>query len=408
MVEGRAPVARHRHCPPCHTRLRPQVGEVAAGEQVGAPPGRHGAAVVQTEVLGDVEGSHAQGGERSHAAGDGDAHQGIHGPSSSRSAGCRSSVQRQRRRSQVGIDERQQAAQVARVGGLAQEDHQAGAQLLARLADGGALVVGARPGGGVGGERGAAEARRVPVDRPAGERRQLRQHLGVARHHRRKAHHLAEPEHPRVGGEPGELGDAEGRAAGGERARRHARRRHHHHFVGSALGVVEHPPHPLDAQHVGDLVRVGDDGGGAARHDGTRQLRRRHHAALDVHVGVDEAGQDPRAAQVEHLAGAVVAEAGDAVAAIATPASTTSPVKTSSTRPPRSRRSAGSSPRATARRPAACPWGGSIPEGGSGAVDGRRPIARLYRNLDRATIGRRPGSPEGDRSSCTLRPPPCP
>ena len=65
------------------------------------------------------------------------------------------------------------------------------------------------------------------------------------------------------------------RAHGGlEVARRHARRRHHEDVERQALGRLEHPLHALAPEHVGHLVRVGDHGGGAVRHDRARELGR--------------------------------------------------------------------------------------------------------------------------------------
>ena len=43
------------------------------------------------------------------------------------------------------------------------------------------------------------------------------------------------------------------------------------------------------------------DGGRAAGHDGPRELGRRHERALDVNVGVDEAGRDERAGEIDFL-----------------------------------------------------------------------------------------------------------
>ena len=65
------------------------------------------------------------------------------------------------------------------------------------------------------------------------------------------------------------------------------------------------------AEHVRDLVRVGDDGGRPEREDEPRELVHEQLRRLEVHVRVDEAGHDPAAGRVERLAAFVVAEAGD-------------------------------------------------------------------------------------------------
>ena len=51
---------------------------------------------------------------------------------------------------------------------------------------------------------------------------------------------------------------------------------------------------PGDAQDVADLVRVGDHRRRPPRHDQPRQLGRGQQRALQVHVGVDQPGDDGR------------------------------------------------------------------------------------------------------------------
>ena len=61
-------------------------------------------------------------------------------------------------------------------------------------------------------------------------------------------------------------------------------------FSGSPRDASAMKRTPASAGDVGDLVRVGDDRGHAARHDGRGELRRQAQAALDVDVGVDRPG----------------------------------------------------------------------------------------------------------------------
>ena len=100
------------------------------------PAGRDGAAVVQAVVLGGVERPEAEGGrpDRSLRPTAMRIRWSIE-PSSRRSAGWRSSVQRQRWRSVTAEISGEERPQVARVGRLAEEDGEAGAQLRARLVD---------------------------------------------------------------------------------------------------------------------------------------------------------------------------------------------------------------------------------------------------------------------------------
>ena len=68
---------------------------------------------------------------------------------------------------------------------------------------------------------------------------------------------------------------------------------------------------PSRAEHVRDLVRVGDDGGRPERQHEPGELVDEELRRLEVHVGVDEPRDDEAAGGVERLAAVVVAEPGD-------------------------------------------------------------------------------------------------
>ena len=91
--------------------------------------------------------------------------------------------------------------------------------------------------------------------------------------------------------------------------RRNARRRHHEDVQRQPVGGAEQPVDALDAGDVGDLVRVADDRGRPARHDGPRELAGRELGRLEVHVRVDEAGDEELPAPVDPLAAVVGADA---------------------------------------------------------------------------------------------------
>jgi hypothetical protein len=65
--------------------------------------------------------------------------------------------------------------------------------------------------------------------------------------------------------------------------------------------LVEHPPDAVEAEHVGDLVVVDQDGRRAVRQDGLGEPLDGHRRGLDVQVGVDQAGDEVGAAGVEDL-----------------------------------------------------------------------------------------------------------
>ena len=67
----------------------------------------------------------------------------------------------------------------------------------------------------------------------------------------------------------------------------------------SARGSFEEVADAREPQHVRDLMRVADRRGGAVRQDAALELGGRHQAALDVDVGVDEAGRGDPAAGVD-------------------------------------------------------------------------------------------------------------
>ncbi len=69
--------------------------------------------------------------------------------------------------------------------------------------------------------------------------------------------------------------------------------------------------HAVHAQHVCDLVRIGDDGGRTEGEDEPRELVDHQLHRLEVHVRVDEPGDDVLPARVEHIPALVVAETGD-------------------------------------------------------------------------------------------------
>ena len=65
------------------------------------------------------------------------------------------------------------------------------------------------------------------------------------------------------------------------------------------------------AEHVGELVRVADDGGRPARDDDAGELGGQQLGGLDVHVRVDQARDHEAAARVDALAAVVAPDAGD-------------------------------------------------------------------------------------------------
>ena len=183
---------------------------------------------------------------------------------------------------------------------FADQHAQALLQLLHRLRRAGRLVLGADAGGDVGVEVAARQQRGVPVDVAAREGRELGEAAGVAVDDAGVVHELRQPQHARVVGERCEVGGLQPRARRLHRGRGHAARQHHadvHHRAGAG---VEEIADAVEAEHVGDLVRIADRRGDAAGGHAAVELEGRDQAALDVQVGVDEARHQHEAADVDH------------------------------------------------------------------------------------------------------------
>ena len=133
--------------------------------------------------------------------------------------------------------------------------------------------------------------------RPALKRRELLQDAGLVPEQAGEVHHLREPEHRgwlRQGEQVRGVQACAGRleVGGG-----HAARKLHPQVHGKVARTVEEALQAGNAQHVADLMRIADRGGGAARQHAAIELGRRDQRALDVDVGVDEArdGDQPSA-----------------------------------------------------------------------------------------------------------------
>ena len=120
--------------------------------------------------------------------------------------------------------QRQQVAQVAGVGGLADQHPHPAPALLQRLRRGERLVVGRDPGRDVRVQRSPRHARGVPVDV---RRDDPRQHVRIAGDDPREVHHLGHAQRPRMAQDRAHLVRSQRAARRLEVRRRHARRRHH-------------------------------------------------------------------------------------------------------------------------------------------------------------------------------------
>jgi hypothetical protein len=175
-------------------------------------------------------------------------------------------------------------------------------------------VVAADAGGEVGVERPAADARGVAVDDAIREGAELGGDARIPRDDAGKVHHLGQAVHDAVAEKLLEVSGGEGGAGrrhvgGGDTTRGHG-----DHAKGQAAAGVDHEADAGGAGDVGDLVRVGDGGRDAARHDRGGELWREAEGTFDVDVAVDEAGGDEGVVEVDLVTRPVAgADAGDAV-----------------------------------------------------------------------------------------------
>ena len=195
--------------------------------------------------------------------------------------------------------ERQERLEVACHRRLADEEPHPRPQPLASLLRGEALVVGADPGRGIRLQALAEQPGRVAVDVLGALERELAELRRKAGDDAGEVHHLREPEHPVPPHQRLEVARRERPARRLERRGGHARGRHEVDVELEVVAGVEQPVDAVGAEHVRDLVRVGDDRGRAEREDEALELVDEELHRLDVHVRVDEAGHDEAARRVD-------------------------------------------------------------------------------------------------------------
>jgi hypothetical protein len=152
----------------------------------------------------------------------------------------------------------------------------------------------------------------MPIDGPIAHHGQLVEAQRIARDHPREIHHLRQTEHPAITEQRLDVQGGQVGPATFEMRRGHARTDHRVHVDGTILARAEHEANAFGAHHIGDFVRIGDDGGGAVGGDHLGEFRNGEHRRFNMHVPVDETGTDELPAQVERLTPSIRADAGDA------------------------------------------------------------------------------------------------
>ena len=205
--------------------------------------------------------------------------------------------------------QREQGLEVPGGRSFADQQPHPGAQALAAFLRGVRLVVGADAGGGVRLQRPPAHARGVPVD--VNGQRELVELRRRPTDHAREVHHLCEPDHAPTAQQGVEVAGRQCAARRFEVRRRHARRRHEVDVQRQACRCVEEPVDAVSPEHVGDLVRVGDHRRRPEWEHEPRELVDQQLRRFEVHVRVDESGNDVPADCVDDLLAVVRADPGD-------------------------------------------------------------------------------------------------
>ena len=201
----------------------------------------------------------------------------------------------------MAADKRLQRIEIARRRAFPDQDVHAAGDLVARLCQADAFVVAADAGLGIAPRPLAGQAGRMPVHRQAEALRQRDpgHDGGIARQHAGEVHHFGKVKQAILAQEDGDFIQIQAGACGLERRRRHARGRAEEHLERHLAAVLQHVAHARQPQHVGNLVRIGDCGHGAVADGQTGKFGRRQHRAFNMHMRIDEAGD--QVTQAGHL-----------------------------------------------------------------------------------------------------------
>ena len=232
-------------------------------------------------------------------------------PSSAMSSGSRSSVQNAMRPGPSSGHEREQVEQVPRHRGLADQEPHPGAEALAPLFDGQRLVVRPDARGGVCLQLLAENAGCMTVDVSSAVEAELLELCRRACDDAGVVHHLRQPQNASPAHERLEITGHERSPRRFEWRSGHTRRRHEEDVELQSGRGVEQPVHSVHAEDVRDLVRVGDDGGRAERKNQLCEFVDHQLHRLEVHVRVDEAGDDVASRRIQRLVALVATDARD-------------------------------------------------------------------------------------------------
>ena len=211
------------------------------------------------------------------------------------------------------IEQRQKRPQIACGGALTDHNKLTELQLFQRILVGAAFVVGVDAGGDVGIEISTGKLGSVPVDLfvVCLACQYLADDGRIAVDDANIVHHLRQPQHTgvlvqRVDGEIVQTA-----AALVHRGGRHTARQHKVNINGQVLGCLQHIADTVYPHDIGDLVWIGDDGGGTVPHHSAGKFGGGDHAAFQMDMGINEAGADKFVGDIDLLPAVVAADAGN-------------------------------------------------------------------------------------------------
>ena len=213
----------------------------------------------------------------------------------------------------LGLDQGHQSLQIPGGGALPDHDELTQFQFFHGVVNVRALVVGVDTGGNVGVQVGAGKTGGVAVDLLVVRlrRNDLGNGGGVGGDHAGEIHHFRKTQHPGVVEKAVDIPVVQIRAAFVQRRRRDAGGDHKLGVHRQPFRGAEHIVDAVGAHDVGDLMGVGDNGGGAVGDDCPGKLRGGNQTGFQMDVGVDEAGADDLAGHVHFVPAFVAAEAHD-------------------------------------------------------------------------------------------------
>ena len=282
-----------------------EIVEVIDDDEVAQVAGGDGAAVIEQEVSGGGVAGGLHGDDGVYAQGDGFLHDVVDVALFQQVVGVLVVGTEHAAVHIFAAQQRHQSLQIPRGGALADHNELAPLQLGQGVVQVGALVVGVYTGGDVGIEIIAGETRSMPVDflvvGLGGY--DLLHHLGVAVDGAYEVHHLSQALDPGMVIEGVDGPVVQNGAGLIQRCGGYAGGEHKAHIHRQILGGLKHIFNAVGAHDIGDLVGVGDDGGGTVGQNGLCKLRGAHQGALQMDVGIQEAGQHNLAGDIQlHLA----------------------------------------------------------------------------------------------------------